>query len=110
MSHVAFVHKGFYSNSNTNNTLISDEENTSEYSLTHSSQHSTLESIPDTQKNVLKCNEKHIKLSKCYMDDEDFDHSLSEDDINNNDKIDESEHSTATVIEKEKPIHIRVKI
>lgn len=80
---------------NNNNALISDEENTSEYSHPPSSQHSTLESNPDMVQKVLKHNKRHLKTasgSKRFKDDDlDLDLSSSDDEINNNDEIEDSD-------------------
>lgn len=60
-----------------NPTLVSDEENTSEYSHDPSSQHSTLESNPDIVQRVLNHNKKLIQSHQ-------YDEDSSSDDENNN--------------------------
>ncbi|XP_039962811.1 mitogen-activated protein kinase kinase kinase 13-B isoform X1 [Bactrocera tryoni] len=80
-----------------NVTVVSDEENTSEYSHSPSSQHSTLESNPDEVLKQMKANKKAINAATATTDsEEDVSSSSSSDDADDLETQHERRPTTTT--------------
>lgn len=80
-----------------NVTVVSDEENTSEYSHSPSSQHSTLESNPDEVLKQMKANKKAVNAATATTDtEEDVSSSSSSEDADDLETQHERRPTTTT--------------